>query len=438
MFYTGAPGRLTPDGGGRPGFPSMTGPLFLLLALSATPAQVSPSADDAVLQWNEAALQAIKAAKTPPPLAARHLAILHIAMVDAVAGVRHTCRPFEVEVDAPLGTSAEAAAAGAAHRVLIELYPDRTRQFDALLGRSLADLDDDDSVKKGLTLGRYVAKEVLVWRAEDGADREVRFTPKRGPGEWTPTPPAFAKPLAPHWPTLTCFALRRGYQFRADGPPKLTDKAYAEAFDEVKRLGAKDSKVRTAEQTEIALFWADGEGTVTPPGHWNRIAQSVARDRRLALDENARLFALLNVALADVGIACWDCKYHFRFWRPVHGIREAETDGNPETDADREWEPLLVTPPFPAYTSGHSSFSGAAATILAAVLGSDRVRFRTTSEGLPGVSRQFTSFWAAAEEAGMSRIYGGIHWQFDNTDGLAGGKKVAEHVLAHCLKPARK
>lgn len=426
----------------------MSGPLLVSLALLSSPTQVPgpPRADllppesaaDAVLSWNETALQAIKAAKTPPPLAARHLAILHIAMVDAVTGVRHTCRPFEVEVNAPPGTSVEAAAAGAAHRVLTELYPAQTRRFDALLTRTLAALGDGDAVDRGLALGRYVAKEVLVWRAEDGADREVRFRDRRGPGEWNPTPPAFSRPLAPHWPTLTCFALRRGYQFRADGPPKLTDDAYTRAFDEVKRLGSKDSTARTADQTEIALFWADGDGTVTPPGHWNRIAQSVARDRGLSLEENARLFALLNVALADVAIACWDCKYHFRVWRPIQGIREADTDGNPDTAPDRDWEPLLVTPPFPAYTSGHSSFSGAAATVLAAVLGSDKVRFSSSSDGLPGVTRRFTSFWAAAEEAGMSRIYGGIHWQFDNTDGLAGGKKVAEHVLAHCLKPVRK
>jgi PAP2 superfamily len=430
----------------------MSGPFLASLALVAAPAQTpepprtraefvlpdSAPAGTSILRWNEAALQSIKAAKTPPPLAARHLAILHVAMVDAVTGVRHTCRPFEVETTAPPGTSVDAAAAAAAHRILTELYPDRTRLFDGLLARSLSTLGDGEDVEKGLTLGRYVAKEVLVWRAEDGADRVVRFTPNTGPGEWSPTPPAFAKPLAPQWPSLTCFALRRGYQFRPDGPPKLTEKAYTVAFEEVKKLGAKESTSRSADQTEIALFWADGEGTVTPPGHWNRIAQTVARDRVMSLEDSARLFALLNVALADVGISCWDCKYHFRFWRPIQGIRAADTDGNPDTAPDRDWEPLLITPPFPSYTSGHSSFSGAAATVLGAVLGNDKIRFETTSDALPGVTRRFAGFWAAAEEAGMSRIYGGIHWQFDNSDGLAGGKKVAEHVLEHCLKPARK
>jgi hypothetical protein len=391
------------------------------------------SADDPVLQWNEAALLAIKAEKTPPPLAVRHLAILHIAVFDAVNTIRRTHKPFEVDATVPAGTSEDAAVTGAAHRVLIALYPARSRHFDVLLTRTLNAVDSH-AADRGLAIGRYVAKEILKWRAEDGSDQEVRTTLRAEPGQWRPTPPGFARPLAPHWPTVTCFALRRGFQFRSAGPPKLTDAAYTDAFNEVKRLGRKSGSERTREQTEIAHFWADGEGTVTPPGHWNRIAQGVSRQRGLTQEENARMFALLNVALADVGIACWDCKYHFNFWRPIHGIREADRDGNPDTTADRDWEPLLVTPPFPAYTSGHSSFSGAAATILAGVVGTDAFRFETTTEGLPDVTRQFAGFWAAAEEAGMSRIYGGIHWQFDNTDGLAGGKMVAEHVLKNYLK----
>jgi hypothetical protein len=415
--------------------------ITLLVAFATlAPSQSSPgrSPDDPILVWNEAALQAIRAEKTPPPLAARHLAIMHVAMFDSVNAIRRTHRPFEVDTKAQPGASESAAAAAAAHRVLKNLYPARGRQLDDLLERSLESADDAEGVQRGLTLGRYVAKEILAWRAEDGSDQEIKHPSGREPGRWRPTPPAFAKPLAPHWPHVTCFALRRGFQCRPDGPPKLTDRAYTDAFNEVKRLGGKDSRVRTRDQTDIAHFWADGEGTVTPPGHWNRIAQDVSRQRSLKLAENARLFALLNVAMADVGIACWDCKFHFNFWRPVHGIREADRDGNPDTEPDRNWEPLLVTPPFPAYTSGHSSFSGAAATILASVIGSDKIRFETTSDGLPDVTRRFDGFWAAAEEAGMSRIYGGIHWQFDNKDGLAGGKMVAEHVLKNCMRPLRK
>lgn len=412
--------------------------LFLAVLVNQSPRPDALPDESPVLAWNEAALQAIMAEKTAPPQAARHLAMMHAAMFDAVNSIRRTHRSFEVDARAEPDSSPEAAAMGAAHRVLVGLYPTRSKELDAILRSMVAGLPDREAVDRGLTLGKYVGKEVLYWRAEDGSDREVRYTPSGEPGDWNPTPPAFAKPWGPQWPQVICFSLRRGYVFRSDGPPKVTDKAYTIAFDEVKQIGAKESPTRTKDQTEIALFWADGAGTVTPPGHWNRIAQDAARRKRLSLGESTRLFALLNVAMADVGIACWDCKYHFRFWRPVEGIREAYRDGNPDTKADGSWEPLLVTPPFPSYTSGHSSFSGAAATILAAVIGKDDVRFESTSDGLPGVTRRFSGFWAAAEEAGMSRIYGGIHWQFDNTDGLAGGKKVAEHVLANCFRPVRK
>jgi hypothetical protein len=406
---------------------------LLFLSLSMTPAQ--PPADDVVLVWNEAALQAIRAEKTPPPLAARHLAMVHIAMFDAVCAVRKTHQPFRFAPEVAPGTSASVAASAAAHRVLVDVYPKRTRQFDRLMTHVLdqagVSADRDLGFRTGQTLGLDVCK----WRETDGAARQVRFIPRREPGDWNPTPPAFAPALAPQWPNVACFCLKNGAQLRPAGPPLLTDKAYTASFEEVKRLGEKHSRDRTREQTEIAYFWADGEGTVTPPGHWNRIAQDVSRQKRLNLVENARMFALLNVAMADVGIACWDCKFHFHFWRPVQAIREAERDHNRDTTVDPTWEPLLPTPPFPAYTSGHSSFSSAGATALALALGTDEVPFETTSDGLPGVTRRFRSFSAAAEEAGMSRIYGGIHWQFDNTDGLAGGKKVATYVFENSMRP---
>lgn len=409
----------------------MTSVMLLALAVGQGPARDG----DEILRWNEAHLQAIKASKTPPPAAARELAILHIAAFDAVNAVTGTHERFEVDVRAKPDTSSRAAAAAAAHQVLSHFYPKRLSETDAVLADSLAAIGDGPDVDRGLALGRYVAREVLDWRAKDGADRTVAVSASRGPGVWEPTPPMFAKALAPQWPTVDCFALRRGFELRADGPPKLSSKEYSVAYEEVKSLGGKDSKTRTADQTEIAQFWVGGPGTVTPPGEWNRIAQQGARRRKLSLAENARLFALLNVAMADVSIACWDCKYHFNFWRPIQGIREADIDGNDATAPDKTWEPLLVTPPFPSYTSGHSSFSGAAAAILAAVLKEEA--FDADSDSLPGVRRSFKSYTAAAEEAGMSRIYGGIHWQFDNTDGLAGGRKVAAIVLEKCLKPKR-
>jgi hypothetical protein len=174
---------------------------------------------------------------------------------------------------------------------------------------------------------------------------------------------------------------------------------------------------------------------VTPPGHWNRIAQTVSRQLGLSLTDNARLFALLNVSLADAGIVCWEGKFGYSYWRPVTAIHEADLDGNPDTAPDRSWQSLLTTPPFPSYASGHSSFSGAAAAALARFFGNDAIRFSIGSEGTPDVTRSYVGFWAAAQEAGRSRIYGGIHYEFDNQEGLRTGRAVAEFITRNYFLP---
>src|SRR5262249_54776938 len=222
--------------------------------------------------------------------------------------------------------------------------------------------------------------------------------------------------------------------FRPGPPPALSSTAYAAAFEEVKSLGRADSTTRTAEQTQIARFWNDGLGTAFAPGYWNRIAQSVAADQGLSLASDARLFALLNVATADAIISCWDAKYAYSFWRPVTAIRAADTDGNPDTEPDSGWTPLLVTPNFPSYTSAHSTVSAAAAGVLTALFG-DHYHFTVGAEGLPGITRSFASFDAAAEEAGQSRIYGGIHYSFENATGQQVGRNVAHYVMDHFLLP---
>jgi membrane-associated phospholipid phosphatase len=361
--------------------------------------------------------------------------MVHVAVYDAVNGITRTHRPFRSHVAAPEGASPEAAAAAAAHRVLLDLYPARKEHFDRALAGTLAELSEGPGRDEGVRLGRAVAEKVLAWRRSDGADREVRHKVGRGVGVWRPTPPGFRPGLLPGWAAVTPFAVTSGEQFRPKPPPELTSAAYAESFNEVKGLGARPSRTRTAEQTLIALFWADGDGTVTPPGHWNRIAQEIARQRGTSLAENARLFALLNVCLADAGICCWECKFKYDFWRPMTAIRDADLDGNRDTEREANWRPLLTTPPFPSYTSGHSTFSGAAAAALAEFFGTDAVRFSTTSEGAPGQRRSFDGFWAAAQEAGRSRIYGGIHYEFDNAAGLAMGRDIARHVARNFFLP---
>jgi membrane-associated phospholipid phosphatase len=282
-------------------------------------------------------------------------------------------------------------------------------------------------------VGQEVARQILEWRSTDGSDRVVTYTPGTDPGDWQPTPPANLPALAPQWPDVTPFAMTSGSQFRPAAPPALDSAEYAAAFNEVQSLGRADSTTRTEEQTQIARFWNDGLGTAFAPGYWNRIAQDVATEQGLGLVSEAHLFALLNIATADALISCWDAKYAYSFWRPVTAIRAADTDGNPDTEPDTSWSPLLVTPNFPSYTSAHSTVSGAAAEVLTAEFG-DHYQF-TVSAVSVSYTRSFDSFEAAAAEAGRSRIYGGIHYTFDNINGLAVGGEVADYVIASVLKP---
>jgi Ca2+-binding RTX toxin-like protein len=223
-------------------------------------------------------------------------------------------------------------------------------------------------------------------------------------------------------------------QFLPAAPPAMTSTAYATALNEVKAIGSSTSTTRTPDQTAIAQFWANGSGTSTPPGHWNVVAEIVSQNNGNSLEDNARLFAMLNVALADAGISCWDAKYEFDMWRPVTAIREADTDGNSATTEDAVWTPFLATPAFPTYSSGHSTFSGAGAAVLKAFFGTDRVTFVLPSETSGVADRTFRSFTQAAEESGMSRIYGGIHFSFDNTAGLTSGDQIGRYVASKLFR----
>ena len=362
---------------------------LLLLLASGTVAQTTrpdPAPEngdrDVVLRWNEATLTVIRADQTPPPLAARNLAIVHAVMYDAVNAVYRTHRPYRFRGDAPPGTSPEVAASLAAHRVLVSLYPKHIELFDAVLDETVAAVPDGDGKTNGMLLGKAVSEELLDWRRRDGVSRRVAYKLSTAVGLWRPTPPLFKEALLPQWPYLTCFCMKRGTQFRPGAPPALTSDEYAASFREVKLLGELRSTARTPDQTQIARFWADEAGTVTPPGHWNRIAETTALDRHTTLAENARLFALLNLALADAGIAGWDCKYAYSLWRPIDGIREADPTRRRDTTPDPDWTPLLTTPPFPTYTSGHSTFSGAAAAVLA-------LFFRPTKFASPALPKAY-------------------------------------------------
>ena len=389
---------------------------------------------DVVTEWNSAVLEAIRVARTAPPPAARNLAILHVAIYDAVNGIRHTHEPYFVHDEAPGAASVEAAASAAARRILVSLYPTQSATFDTLYEELVGEIRGGPPLQFGVAWGEAVADAILAWRAGDHSSDTVAYTPDSGAGAWAPTAPAFAAALFPQWPGVTPFAMETASQFRPPAPPALDSQEWADEYNQTKELGSATSAARTVEQTSIARFWADGAGTVTPPGHWNVIAQDVSGQQGLTLEQNARLFALLNIAEADAAILSWDCKYAFNFWRPITAIRNGDLDPRADTEKEAEWTPLLATPPFPEYTSGHSTFSAAGATILAAFFGRDDLAFTTFSEDLPGVSRSFSSFSDAALEAGMSRIYGGIHFLSANRAGLSSGGELGAFVAANFLK----
>ena len=395
----------------------------------------SVASADVITSWNTAALDAIRRSGTPPPRASRALAIAHVAMYDAVNGITRTHEPYLVASDVPASASAEAAASAAAYRTLATLFPGSAAAFDQLHATMLAAVEDGPRKDMGVVWGELVADAILAGRANDNADAIIPPPPGHGPGSWEPTPPSFASYLLPHWGYVAPFALPSGDYFRPLGPPALGSTRYAEEYEEMKALGAAVGSTRTPEQEEIALFWADGAGTETPPGHWNSIARAVAGARGSTLVENVRLFALLNVAMADAAIAAWDAKYHFNSWRPVTAIRNGDADGNSATVGDPAWSSFIPTPPFPDYVSGHSTFSGAASRVLALFYGTDTIPFVTGSDFLPGVTRSFVSFSAAADEAAASRLYGGIHCRSANEDGLAVGIAIGEWTVAWVLQP---
>jgi hypothetical protein len=396
-------------------------------SVTRTLSRVAATQPDAILTWNDITLRAIQLDVSDPPIATRTMAIESLAIYDALAAIEGT-PAFMVRRSVSGPVSAPAAVAVAAHRVLSLAYPGQQAILDAALATSLAALPDDAAKDTGIALGLSIADEIWAIRSTDGYLDYVDDPGSTEIGQWRPTGPAYKLPDEPQWATLTPFAMTSPDEFRLPPPPALDTAAYAASVNEIKSLGSATSTTRTADQTQQAQFWADGAGSYTPPGHWNLIASQVAQAKGNSLSANARLFAQLNVALADAAIAAWDTKYTYNSWRPETAIQNAALDNNPATTADPDWRALLITPSHPEYASGHSTFSAAAAVVLGATFG-ENTSFTTTSSTLPGVTRSFTSFMQAADEAGRSRIYGGIHFEFTNAASHELGLKVGQAAL---------
>jgi hypothetical protein len=382
---------------------------------------------DVVTEWNKTMVAGLEASKLPPPPANRIGAIVQASVFDAVNGIERRYTPYHVEPAAPAGASRAAAAASAAYTALVALMPAQKPLFNQQLEATLAQISDDpadpgQSVLRGLDWGKAVANAILAWRASDGISSVLPpYVAGNAPGDWQPTPPLFGPPLFRQFASMTPFALTSPSQFLPAGPPPLSSTHYAQDLSEVETLGSATSIVRTAEQTQTAVFWQ----VDTPAAMWNRVADQLADANGTTLTQNARVLALVNIALADSTIGIWNAKNFFDSWRPVTAIRAL---------LDPTWTPSLATPAFQEYPSAHSGVSDAAASVLASFYG-DRTAFAVTSAGLPGVERDFTSFSSAVLQIEDARIYAGFHFRFSCVDGATLGASVAAYVLGNVALP---
>jgi len=381
---------------------------------------------DTVTDWNAHAANALAAARqTPAPLFV-HMAMVHGAIYDAVNGIDRSHRPYLVLPGAQPWDSMDAAAATAAYRVLVEILPAQQPALEPLYEASLAAVPDGPSKDGGIAAGETAAAAMIVARTDDGRFGPFRFTPGLSPGAWRPEVPVFASDPFAWVAYVEPFLMTSGSQFRSDGPNALASDAYAEDFAEVKAVGARNGSTRTADQTEQALYWAGAS--------WNRIIRIVAANEGLSVAEDARLFALSELAAADANISCWNDKAYWSSWRPITAIRLAGADGNPATEADPAWEPLLATPAFPEHPSGHTCASGSIVATLQDFFGTDKVTF-TAFSASSGTSRTYTRFSQTLKEAIDGRIYAGIHFRTGDVQGAVIGKKVERWADKHYLQP---
>ena len=396
------------------------------------------STTDPVVEWNQIFNDTVLATVPAPNslVTSRSAALLAAAVFDAVNGVDREYRSLLVTERAPARTSAPAAAIQAAYAMLVRLYP---AQAAVLLARRNASVealvasdppDEAHLIDRGLSWGQAVADTIWTARQSDG------FTPTMAPflgsptlGHWRPTPPQNLSGSGPQFATMTPWVLSRPSQFRPAPPPALASQAYATDFNETRLWGAAANSLRSQEQSDIALFWS-GNGTL----FWTRVAVQLAAASRQSLVENAHLFAVLHLAMADASLATWDAKYRYVFWRPVTAITSSLDDGNPETSADPLWTPFLTTSAHPEYPSGHSNLAGAAAAVMGALFG-DGVTFDATSETKVGMTRSFVGFAPAVAEMADARVFGGMHFRTACVTGSALGLTVAEYVMENAMLP---
>jgi hypothetical protein len=398
-----------------------------------------PACGDAVTDWNEIAQQAIAAGR-PGPIGAVDSALVQVAVHDAVQAIDGRFEPYLVEIKGAKGRRS-AAAAAAAHAVLVAIYPAQATALETLYLNYLADhgLNGDP----GLLVGEQVAARIAPLRRADPSPLPPPFTGGTGIGQWRPTPsfignppaPPSGAPMAVHWMAgFDPFTLTGATRLRADPPPALTSERYRREYDEVKRLGSFSSTERTAAQTDLAYFYTDNF-----LAQWNRALRGIANNHLRRTGDSARLFALANLSVADALITAWDSKKFYNLWRPITAINEGDNDGNPHTVGDPAWRPLINTPNYPDYTSGANNVVGAMTRTLQLFFGRDRLTFEVTSLAPLATTktRIYDRFSDAAADVVEVRIYLGIHFRAADVVARKQGQRVAEHAFRHFLLPLR-
>jgi hypothetical protein len=423
-------------------------PLLIVPALVAL-ASPTVARADAVTDWNLIASNAIvlpppAGAGQPPPVSALSFAMVHGAVYDAVNAIDRGHQPYLVQPPSNPTDSKEAATAAAAYQVLIGLFPSQQPALQPLYDAYIAGLPDDPPGSKaaGISIGETTAAAMLTNRQNDG-----RFGPSPtpypvAPGIWRPTPPNFLNDPAPWVGNVRPFLVPSAEMLRTDGPNALTSAAYTEDFNEVKEIGSLYSTTRTADETDAAIFWQDHAHAL-----FNRIFRTLAASQNLSVADSARLFAMENLAAADAAIGCWNDKYYWQFWRPITAIQEADTDGNPDTQADPTWLPLfdpatpvcnplfpLFTPPFPDHPSGHACATGAFVNTLQNFFGTDKIAVSAFSNK-SCTTRSFDRFSDMLKEVIDARVWAGIHFRTADVQGSVLGKKVAQYLKKHYFQP---
>ena len=408
---------------------------LILATAPGTAATYSPAA--VVLQWN----QLLQSTLPQPgnPLTPRFYAMTHIAMFDAVNAIEQQFDPYRVRLRPGAGGSSEAAAAQAAHDVLVALNPSAARTYDEALAANLG-AQPSGFIRRGAEVGARVAREILAWRQEDGwiVSASPSYVEPPFPGRWRATPPANAAAAFTHLGTATPMALRSATQMLPVPPPSLTSERYAADLNEVKLYGKSDSGARSDEETLLSRLWS-GVGTTTGFfSVWNNVARDLTIARHLSLLDAARVFVLVNVSIHDALQTTQASKFVYGVWRPVTAIRLADTDLNDDTAPDSTWEPLIATPPYPSYAGNLATIGASAARALQLFAGTDDVAVTivwSVPGGLPEVTRHYDGFWQVAEEEALARIHGGVHYRFDQEAGLQVGVSVAEYVFANTVRP---